>query len=105
MGDGADPARGARRQLEAIAHPGDVLVAFSLNGEGRAAQAAVLAAQERGLVVVAFSGGDGGPLAEVLREGDILLCAPGETAARVLEAQLLAVHSLAACIDYLLLGA
>ena len=105
MGDGTDPARGSRRQLEAFAHAGDVLVAFSLYGEDLGARGAVQAAQERGLLVVAFSGGDGGPLAEMLREEDILICAPGESAARVLEIQLLAVHSPGACIDYLLLGA
>lgn len=103
--DEADLSRGPSRQVEALAHPGDLLVVFSLFGEGHAAQAAVRAAREREMHVIVFSGGDGGPLAEMLEETDLLLCAPSDSIPRILETQLWAIHSLGACIDYLLLGA
>lgn len=105
MGDDTDPTRGSRRQLEALAHPGDLLIVFSLYGEGHAVHAAIRAAHDREIRVIAFSGGEGGPLAETLREDDQLICAPSASAPRILETQLLAIHSLGACIDYLLLGA
>jgi phosphoheptose isomerase len=103
--DDSDPSRGPSRQVEALAHPGDLLVVFSLFGEGHAAQAALRSARERDMRIIVFSGGDGGPLAEMLEEGDLLICAPSESIPRILETQLWAVHSLGACIDYLLLGA
>lgn len=105
MMDDADPARGLARQVAALGHPNDVLVALSIFGETDGVKAAVRVAHEREMRVVALSGGDGGSLAEMLREQDVLLCVPTLSAPRVIETQFLLIHCLCDGIDYFLLGA
>ncbi|MEW5787033.1 MAG: SIS domain-containing protein [Pseudomonadota bacterium] len=105
MVDDADPALGLARQVSALGHPGDVLVAFSTYGHAIGVLGAVRAARERDMRVVAITGGDGGPLAELLDAQDILICVPAESASRIHETTLLAVHCLGDGIDFFLLGA
>lgn len=57
------------------------------------------------MAVIALTGHDGGELAELLGERDILVCVPGDSNARIQEIHQLAVHCLCENIDYLLLGA
>lgn len=102
--DDADQALGLARQVAALGHPGDALVALSVFGGADGVREAVRAAQERDMRVVAITGGDGGPLAEILRERDVLICVPSSSAARVIEAQFLVIHCLCDGIDYFLLG-
>jgi len=105
-GDAAEPADPTfARQVSALGHAGDVLLAFSTFGQSRALVDAARAAQARDMVVIALVGGEGGALAEILREEDALICAPADSAARIHETLLLATHSLCDGIDYLLLGA
>jgi D-sedoheptulose 7-phosphate isomerase len=103
--DEADPARGFARQVEALGHPGDVLLAFSTYGQSQGVAEAVRAAREMDMRVIALSGGDGGRVAEALGEHDVLICMPAESAPRILETTLVAVHCLCDGIDYFLLGA
>ncbi len=103
--DDADPGQGFARQVAALGHPGDILVAFSSHGHAPAVIEAVRAAHDREMRVVALAGGDSGSLGETLDEGDILLCVPAESLPRIHETQLLAVHCLCDGIDFFLLGA
>jgi len=93
------------RQVGALGHPGDVLLAVSTSGNARNVIEAARAAQEREMAVVAITGHDGGELAEMLTEQDILICAPGDSIARIQEVHQLVIHCLCDSIDYLLLGA
>lgn len=92
------------RQVSVLGHPGDVLLAISTFGQSHAIVEAVRAAQEREMIVIALAGGDGGMLAEILREEDVFICAPADSPARIHETLLLAIHCLCDGIDYLLLG-
>lgn len=106
LGDASDFANpGFSRQISALGHPGDVLLAFSTFGQSRATIEAARAAQERGMIVIALVGGEGGALAEILREEDVLICAPADSPTRIHETLLLAIHCLCDGIDFHLLGA
>ena len=66
--------------------------------------AAVEAAHENGLSVVALTGRNGGKMVELLRETDIHICVPAQSTARIQEVHLLSLHCLCDAIDCLLLG-
>lgn len=101
-GNGA-PDHALARQVEALGRPGDVLLLFD-SVPGAALAAAAKAAQAKEMTVVALTGRDGGELQGVLGETDVLVAVPHARAARVREAQLLALHALCDAIDFQLLG-
>ena len=105
MMDDADSALGLARQVAALGHPADVLVALSIFGESDSVKAAVRMAREREMRVVVLCGGDGGSLGEALGEEDVLICVPTLSVPRVIEVQFLLIHCLCDGIDYFLLGA
>ena len=92
------------RQIRALGHPGDVLLAISTSGNSRNVIAAVNAAHETQMPVVALTGRGGGTLLNELAPGDIHICAPSNVTARIQEVHLLALHCLCDGIDCLLLG-
>ena len=92
------------RQVRALGLPGDCLLAISTSGNSPNVVAAIHAAHERSMVVVALIGRDGGEMAGVLQEGDISICVDARSTARIQEVHLLALHCLCDVIDYLLLG-
>lgn len=100
-----DYGRVYARQVEALGAPGDLLLAISASGNARSVLEAVATAQDKDMGVIALTGRNGGEVAEALREEDILLCAPAESAARIREVHLLTLHCLCEGIDYSLLGA
>jgi len=93
------------RQVSALGTPGDILLVISASGYSRNVLEAVSTAHEKEMTVIALTGRDGGDLAEILHEEDVLVCVPAESTARIREVHLLAIHSLCDCIDNLLLGA
>lgn len=99
-----DYARVFARQVEALGAPTDLLLAISASGNAHSVLQAVATAQDKDMGVIALTGRDGGELAHTLREEDILLCAPAESAARIREVHLLTLHCLCEGIDYSLLG-
>jgi D-sedoheptulose 7-phosphate isomerase len=103
--DTADPLRGLARQVAALGNPGDALVALSIFGDTDLVKEAVRMAHERDMRVVALTGGDGGALAEMLAEQDVLICVPTSSVPRVIESQFLVIHCLCDGIDFFLLGA
>lgn len=92
------------RQVRALGQAGDLLLALCVDGNDAGVLAAVEAAHERDMSIVALSGRSGGRLASVLRETDVLLCVPHDRAARVLEVHTLIIHCLCDGVDAQLFG-
>jgi D-sedoheptulose 7-phosphate isomerase len=92
------------RQVRGLAHKGDVLLAISTSGASANVVAAVHAARERDMRVVALTGKGGGRMAELLVEGDVHVCVPHARTARIQEIHLLAIHCMCDIIDHTLLG-
>jgi D-sedoheptulose 7-phosphate isomerase len=92
------------KQVRALGQPGDVLLAISTSGNSRNVLAAIEAAHERDLIVVALTGKGGGKIAQLLRETDVHICVPHDRTARIQEVHLLVLHCLCDGVDSQLLG-
>lgn len=92
------------KQVRALGHGGDLLLAISTSGNSRNVVAAIQAAHEAQMAVIALTGRDGGKMAETLRPSDIHICVPAQSTARIQEVHLLTLHCLCDAIDCLLLG-
>lgn len=92
------------RQIKSLGQPGDILLAISASGNSPSVLQAVAAAHARSMHVVALTGRVGGGLAEQMRDGDVFLCVPAESAARIQEIHLLLIHCLCDAVDSVLLG-
>ena len=92
------------RQVRALGQAGDVLVALSPGGNCANVIAAISAAHEREMTVVALTGRHGGRIAGMLRETDIHISVPHDRAARVHEVHALALHCICDGVDAQLLG-
>ncbi len=73
------------RQVQALGHPGDVLVAISTSGQSLSVLRAVQAAREREMIVVALTGKGGGELAAELGQPHIHICVPHDRTMRIQE--------------------
>src|SRR5450830_1009295 len=92
------------RQVLALGLAGDVLLALSADGQSPSVQAAVEAAHERDMTVVALTGRSGGALGAGLRETDVHICVPHDRVARIQEVHLLVLHCICDGVDAQLLG-
>jgi D-sedoheptulose 7-phosphate isomerase len=92
------------KQVRGLGHSGDVLLAISTSGNSRNVMAAIDAAHECDMSVVALTGRDGGKMAEMLGPKDIQICVPANSTARIQEVHLLTLHCICDAIDCLLLG-
>lgn len=99
-----DGAQQFARQVRALGHAGDVLLALSVSGNDANLVAAAEAAHERDMTVVVLTGRTGGKLAAMLRETDVLISVPHDRAARVREVHALVLHCLSDGVDAQLLG-
>ena len=79
-------------QVKALGQSGDILLGISTSGNSGNVIAAINAAHEKGMSVIAFTGKDGGKIAKLLKEGDINLCVPADRTARIQETHLLLLH-------------
>jgi|SRR6185295_125822 len=93
------------KQVRAIGRKGDVLLAISTSGNSPNVLAAIRAAHELGIAVVALVGRDGGKIAAALKGSDVNVCVPHERTARIQEVHLLALHCICDGIDFQLFGA
>lgn len=84
------------RQVEALASPGDVLVAISTSGSSANVVEAARQARASGCTVIAMTGASGGRLAS---EAQILVAAPAEEVARIQEVHELCIHIIAGAIE------
>ena len=92
------------KQVRALGQAGDVLLAISTSGNSANVLAAVEAAHEREMSVIALTGRGGGRIGQVLRETDVHICVPHERTARIQEVHILAIHCLCDGVDTQLLG-
>ena len=92
------------KQVRALGQAGDLLLAISTSGNSRNVIAAMHAARECQIDVIALTGRNGGKMAEALRSSDIHICVPAQSTARIQEVHLLTLHCLCDAIDCLLLG-
>ncbi len=92
------------KQVLALGQPRDVLLAISTSGNSPNVVAAVRAAHERDMKVVALTGKGGGEVGKTLASADVHICVPHAVTARIQEVHLLTLHCLCDGIDCLLLG-
>jgi D-sedoheptulose 7-phosphate isomerase len=92
------------KQLRALGRKGDVLLAISTSGNSANVIAAMRAARELGMQVVALTGNGGGKMAAALAPGDVHVCVPHKRTMRIQEVHLLALHCLCDGLDTLLFG-
>ncbi len=92
------------KQLRALGRQGDVLLAISTSGNSANMVAAMRAARELGLRIVALTGNGGGAMAALLGTDDVHLCVPHQRTIRIQEVHLLVLHCLCDGIDSLLFG-
>ena len=92
------------KQVRALGAKGDVLLAISTSGNSANVVAAIVAAHEREMNVVALTGKGGGRAGELLTAQDVHLCVPHARTLRIQEVHLLIIHCLCDAIDATLLG-
>jgi D-sedoheptulose 7-phosphate isomerase len=92
------------KQVRALGAKGDMLLAISTSGNSANVIAAIEAAREREMRVVALTGRDGGRIGAMLSADDAHLCVPHDRTARIQEVHLLMIHCLCDAIDNALLG-
>ena len=91
------------KQVRALGRAGDVLIGISTSGNSGNVIEAMKAAHERDMKVIALTGRDGGKMASLLKDHDILLNVPHSRTARIQENHIVLIHALCDCIDTMLL--
>jgi D-sedoheptulose 7-phosphate isomerase len=92
------------KQVQAFGQAGDILLALSTSGNSPNVLAAVEAALEREMRVVAMTGKGGGAIGKLLTDADVHICVPHDRTARIQEVHLLTIHCLCDGIDAALFG-
>jgi len=92
------------KQVQAFGQAGDILLAISTSGNSGNVLAAVEAALEREMRVVALTGKDGGKIAQMLTDADVHINVPHSRTARIQEVHLVAIHSICDGLDVALFG-
>jgi DnaA initiator-associating protein len=87
------------KQIKGLGQKGDVLLAISTSGNSVNVIRAIVAAQDRGMPIVALTGRDGGEMARCLSADDVEIRVPAERTARIQEVHLLLIHCLCDLID------
>jgi len=92
------------KQISALGQAGDILLAISTSGNSQNMLKAVQMAHDKGLLVIALTGKNGGKLAGLLHEKDIEIRVPSASTARIQEVHLLIIHCICDLIDQELFG-
>ena len=92
------------KQVQALGQPGDVLLAISTSGNSGNVIAAIEAAHEKDMAVIALTGKGGGRIGAMLSDRDMHICVPHDRTARIQGVHLLVIHCLCDAIDVSLLG-
>jgi D-sedoheptulose 7-phosphate isomerase len=85
-----------RRQVEALGEKGDVLIGMSTSGKSRNVVLAMDLAREMGMVVIAFVGGDGGPVVDA---ADVVVQVPSTVTPRIQEGHITVGHILCDLVE------
>ncbi|WP_308281312.1 SIS domain-containing protein [Cellulomonas sp. PS-H5] len=84
------------RQVEALARPGDLVVAFTTSGRSPNVVRALESARANGATTLLLAGGDGGPARE---HADHLLLVPSSATPRIQEMHTLVLHVISEMVD------
>jgi D-sedoheptulose 7-phosphate isomerase len=87
------------RQVSSLGESDDLLLAISTSGNSKNVLAAIEAAHENDMAVIALTGRDGGRIAGLLRSPDVEIRVPSDRTARIQEVHLLTIHCLCDLID------
>jgi D-sedoheptulose 7-phosphate isomerase len=85
-----------QRQVEALARPGDVVVAFTTSGRSPNVVAGLAAARAKRAATLLFTGGDGAPARE---QADHVLLVPSKSTQRIQEMHTLMLHVISEIVD------
>jgi len=85
-----------RRQIEALARPGDVVIGISTSGNSPNVLAGLSEARKRGARTIGLTGGSGGRMPEVC---DALIAVPSAITARIQEMHILIGHMLCKALE------
>jgi phosphoheptose isomerase len=92
------------KQVRALGHAGDLLLAITTSGNSANILQAINAAHDKNMHVIILTGGDGGKVPSVLNDDDVEIRAPSSDVARIQETHLLILHSICDIIDFQLFG-
>jgi D-sedoheptulose 7-phosphate isomerase len=92
------------KQIRALGHPGDILLAISTSGDSHNIVHAIDAAHDRDMNVIALTGREGGQVADLMHGEDIELRVPSWSTARIQEVHIMIIHSFCDLVDRQLLG-
>ena len=90
-----------RRQVEALAEEGDVVIGLSTSGSSNNVYGALLLAGERGCRTIGLLGRDGGTIAGIV---DIPLTIPAQDTPRIQEAHITIIHLICELVEKRLFG-
>jgi D-sedoheptulose 7-phosphate isomerase len=90
------------RQVRGLGQKGDVFIGITTSGRSPNITAALLAARERGLVTIGFTGTGGTALAPLC---DLMLIAPSDETAIIQQIHITAAHAVCGLIETELFGA
>lgn len=85
-----------KRQVEALAHPGDVLIGISTSGHSTNVVRALEAGREIGVKTIGLLGRDGGEIGKLV---DLALTVPAFETPRIQEAQLFVIHTVCDLVE------
>lgn len=92
------------KQIRALGHTADILLAISTSGNSENMLHAIHAAHEKNMIVIALTGKNGGKMAAALHNDDLELRVPSNVTARIQETHLLIIHCICDLIDFKLFG-
>ncbi len=87
------------RQVLALGNAGDCLLAISTSGNSKNVVLAMEKAHQKGMSVIALTGRDGGEMAKIVKESDVLINVLHSRTARIQEVHITALHALCAFVD------
>ena len=92
------------KQVRALGHAGDVLLAISTSGNSANVVNAIKAAHDKNILVIALTGADGGKIPSILNDDDVEIRIPAHEVARIQETHLLVIHCICDIVDFQLFG-
>ncbi len=87
------------RQVYGLGQPGDVLIAISTSGNSPNVIAAINAARQRNMSVIALTGKGGGKMSAHLQANELHVCVPSDITSHIQEAHIMILHCWCEIID------
>ncbi len=84
------------RQLEANARKGDIFWGISTSGNSKNIISAIIAARDKGMKIIGFTGSDGGKMSDMC---DLIIKIPSEDTPRIQEQHILIAHIICELVE------